>query len=351
MVKLAKLSDLWIESITPLDPPERYLKELPVTRKIEKFILQAREEIVDIIRGKDSRLLSVVGPCSIHDEKAGLEYAKKIADLARQLRDRIFIVMRVYFEKPRTTVGWKGFIFDPDLDGSFKMEKGLYRARALLLEIAKIGLPAATEFVDPFTPQYIADLVSWAAIGARTVESQTHRQMASGLSMPVAFKNSTSGNVQVAIDAIISAQSSHPFLGIDRWGKISIVITKGNPYCHLILRGGESGPNYDQNSIAQAIERLRKANLPPYLMIDCAHGNSQKDHHFQPEVFWQVMNQRLSGNLNIIGLMLESNLFSGSQSLDKNNLKELKYGVSITDPCLGWSETEKLLKEAYQALG
>lgn len=347
---MQQLRNANVQNITPLASPERYLEQLPAGKEIKDFVVRARQQIIDILMGRDSRLLCIVGPCSIHDDRAGLEYAEKLARLSRLIKNRIFVVMRVYLEKPRTTLGWKGMISDPGLDNTFDMESGLHRARALLLEIAKIGLPAATEFLDPFTPQFFADFISWAAIGARTVESQTHRQMASGLSMPVGFKNSTSGRVQNAVDAIVAAQSSHSFFGTDRDGRAAIIRTKGNPYCHLVLRGGESGPNYDVDSIADAIRRLETAGLKPRLIVDCSHDNSQRDIVRQAAIFREVLSQRLSGNPRIVGLMLESNLFPGKQALNGSGLDDLQYGISITDPCIGWDTTVELLTEAYEAL-
>ncbi len=347
---VSQIRDVNVQSITSFESPERYLERLPSTREIEDFVLGARQQIIDILTGQDLRLLCIVGPCSIHDDKAGLEYASKLVEPSRKIASRIFVVIRAYFQKPRTTLGWKGLISDPDLNGTFDMGSGLYRARALLLEIVRMGLPVATELLDPFTPQYIDDLISWAAIGARTVESQTHRQMASGLSMPVGFKNGTSGNVQVAVDAITAAQSPHSFFGIDRKGRAAIVATKGNPYNHLVLRGGESGPNYGVDSIADALSRLKAAGLGSRLIVDCSHDNSQKIIERQAVIFREVLKQRLSGNRGIVGLMLESNLFPGKQSLNENGLDDLQYGVSLTDPCIGWDQTVELLTEAYESL-
>lgn len=348
---MQNISDIHVESIKPLPPPSEYERELPIGDKIAAGIAYARETIANIVVGKDSRLLVLVGPCSIHDTIAGLEYADRLAALSRKLDDRIFIVMRGYFEKPRTTVGWKGLIYDPHLDGTLDIPTGLYKARKFLLEIAEIGLPVATEFVDPITPQYLADLISWAAIGARTAESQTHRQMASGLSMPVGFKNGTGGTIQLGVDAVVAARAGHGFLGVDHEGRASIVVTKGNPYCHLVLRGGSRGPNYDPQSIADAIKRLTAAGVNPRLMVDCSHGNSGKDHSRQPDVFRNVLQQRVIGNANIIGLMVESNLCEGSQTMrEKNHVSELEYGVSITDPCIDWDTTAQLLIGAHQLL-
>ena len=289
-----------------------------------------------------------MGPCSIHDTKAGIEYAEKLKELADKVSKNIYIVMRVYFEKPRTTVGWKGLINDPDLNGSYNIPKGIETARKFLSEVTRIGLPTATEFLDPFTPQYIGDLVSWGAIGARTAESQTHRQMASGLSMPIGFKNGTGGSVQLAIDGMIACNGEHAFLGIDNDGKTSIVITKGNKANHIILRGGVSGPNYDKDSINEAQELLKKNNLVPNIVVDCAHANSNKDHNMQPIVFKEVIEQRLAGNEKIIGIMLEGNINPGNQSL--GNIEDLEFGVSITDKCVGWEKTEEIILEANNLL-
>ena len=310
----------------------------------------SRIGIQKIISGEDKRLLLLVGPCSIHDTKAGIEYAKKLKKLSEDVKENIFIVMRVYFEKPRTTIGWKGLINDPDLNGTFNIPKGINMARQILSEITDIGLPTATEFLDPFTPQYIGDLVSWGAIGARTAESQTHRQMASGLSMPIGFKNGTGGSVQLAIDGMIACEGEHAFLGIDHEGKTSVVVTNGNKANHLILRGGASGPNYDEESIKNAQQLLDKNNLKPNIVVDCSHGNSNKDHNRQPIVFENVINQITSGNKNIIGIMLESNLNPGSQSLNSDTT-DLEYGVSITDKCVGWEKTEEIILQANEQLG
>jgi 3-deoxy-7-phosphoheptulonate synthase len=290
----------------------------------------------------------MVGPCSIHDVEPGFEYAEKLKKLADSVSDRLFIVMRVYFEKPRTTVGWKGLINDPHLDDTFDIGTGLELARKLLLDINNMGLPAATELLEPVTPQYIADLVTLTAIGARTTESPTHRQMASGLSMPVGYKNGTDGELQIAMDAMVAARSPHSFLGIDTDGNTCIVNTTGNPFGHLILRGGRSGPNYDEASIRSAGERLKSADLSPRLMVDCSHANSAKDYRQQSVVWNDVVAQRAAGNRNIMGLMLESNLRSGNQKpVDPSNLE---YGVSITDACIDWKETERLIHSASAAL-
>lgn len=294
-------------------------------------------------------MLIVVGPCSIHDEAAAMEYARRLTAVAQRVSDRILVVMRVYFEKPRTTIGWKGLINDPHLDGSFDVSAGIHKAREILLRINEMGMPCATEMLDPITPQYTADLVTWASLGARTTESQTHRQMASGLSMPVGFKNGTDGNLQVAIDAMEAARHPHAFLGIDADGQTCIVNTTGNPDGQLILRGGRSGPNYGPEHIAEARAMLVKRNLEPHILVDCSHANSNKDYRNQPAVMRNVVQQRIDGNHDILGLMIESNLNEGSQPLGADP-KALKYGVSITDSCIGWEQTESLLEEACAAL-
>ena len=334
----------------PLVSPIQLIDELPITSDIEHAVLSGREQIEKVVEGDDNRFMIVVGPCSVHDEESALEYASKLKILSEELRDHLLIVMRVYFEKPRTTIGWKGLIYDPNLNDTFDIASGLRRARSLLLEIGKAGLYSGTEFLDPIVPQYIADLVSWATIGARTTESQTHRQMASGLSMPVGFKNATDGATQVAIDAILSAQSPHGFLGIDRDGRTSVIQTNGNPHGHLVLRGGKHGSNYDKDSINQAGEKLSNSGIRSQLLVDCSHGNSNKDHTKESIAFQNVVRQRAAGNTDIIGCMLESNLFPGNQSLN-GGAENLLYGVSITDACIGWDETSDLLKWAHFELG
>ena len=341
-------SDIRVAGIQPLDPPRSYIEAQPITPKIAKTVIAARAAIENIGNGTDPRMVMLVGPCSIHDEVAGLEYARRLAVLAEDVRESILVVMRVYFEKPRTTVGWKGLINDPNLDGTFDMQTGLRRARAFLLEVGDLGLPAGTEFLDPFTPQYLADLVSWGAIGARTTESQTHRQMASGLSRPIGFENGTGGSCQIAVDAMMAARSPHAFLGIDLDGHAAVVKTVGNPAQHLILRGGSSGPNYDEDSVASASALLEIAGLRRNVVIDCSHANSNKDHRRQPIVFREAVRQRVDGNEGVIGLMLESHINEGSQSM--GDPAELKYGVSITDACINWESTEELLLEAHAKL-
>lgn len=325
-------------------PAPRDLKgRLPMTESANQTVVAGREAISAILAQNDPRLLVVIGPCSIHDPKGALEYAARLNVLRKELEDQLVIVMRVYFEKPRTTVGWKGLIYDPRLDGSDDIQSGLEIGRKLLLDITSTGLPAATEFLDPVVPQYLADLVSWAAIGARTTESQTHRQMASGLSMPVGFKNGTDGGLQIAIDAMQSAMRPHSFLGIDQEGFTSIVRTTGNPAGHVVLRGGRQRPNYDAESIREAEENLKKAKLPPVLMVDCSHANSLKQHARQEDVWHSLIEQRLAGTNAITGVMIESNLQEGSQSIPAD-LAQLKYGVSVTDACLGWDVTERALR-------
>ena len=341
--------DVNIASTEALISPVGLVEELPLTADVEAVVLEGRRQIQAVLRGEDPRFLVITGPCSVHDEEAGLEYAQRLKALQDEYSDRMLIVMRVYFEKPRTTVGWKGMIYDPYLNDTFDIGEGLRRARRLLLKIGEMGIYTATEFLDPIVPQYLAGLVSWAAIGARTTESQTHRQMASGLSMPVGFKNGTDGDAQIAVDAMLSAQSEHAFLGIDHFGQTCIVHTNGNPYGHLVLRGGKSGSNFGSESIAAAQELLSKADVPSRLLVDCSHGNSNKDHTRQNIALNSIIEQRIAGNDDIIGCMLESNLNAGSQSLS-GTLAELEYGVSVTDACIGWEETEELLREAYDKL-
>jgi 3-deoxy-7-phosphoheptulonate synthase len=302
-----------------------------------------------ILRREEQRLLVITGPCSIHDPKSALEYAQRLLALRPQVEDELFLVMRVYFEKPRTTVGWKGLINDPHLDGSYEVDSGIRAARRLLLDINCLGMPAASEFLDPIVPQFIADLVTWAAIGARTTESQTHREMASGLSMPVGFKNGTDGSLQIAIDAMLSAKHPHHFLGIDQNGAVSVVRTTGNTDGHVVLRGGRARTNYDAASIADAGAQLRKAGLPDGLMVDCSHANSSKQHAKQEEVWQDLITQRIAGTDPLIGVMLESHLHEGNQPIPKN-LADLKYGVSLTDACLSWEATERMLLDGARRL-
>jgi 3-deoxy-7-phosphoheptulonate synthase len=321
----------------------------PTPEAVNATVAQARERVVRILNREDPRLLVVIGPCSIHDEKSALEYASRLSKLQKEFADQMEIVMRVYFEKPRTTIGWKGLVNDPHLDGSQDIETGLKIARKLLQEINGLGLPAATEFLDPIVPQYIANLVTWAAIGARTTESQTHREMASGLSMPVGLKNSTDGSLQVAIDAMGATRHPHSFIGMNEDGVTSIVRTSGNPHAHVVLRGGRAMTNYDAASIKAAEEKLISEKLPPVLMVDCSHANSEKKFAKQEDVWHSVIEQRVSGTKSLIGLMVESHLNEGNQPIPKNKA-DLRYGVSITDSCIGWETTERMLRWGYEQL-
>ena len=336
-----------IRSFNNLIPPAMARENISVDPAQAKTILSHRETIRNIMEGRDRRLVVISGPCSIHDTHAGLQYAQKLQELSKKVQTELFLVMRVYFEKPRTTVGWKGLINDPYLDGSNNVAAGLTKARKFLKEVSSIGIPAATEFLDPYVPQYISDLVSWVAVGARTTESQTHREMASGLSMPVGFKNATDGGLQVAIDAMTSASHPHAFLGIDSAGITSVVNTEGNPDVHLILRGGHSGPNYSPMHIQDTVERLKLDPKYRKIMIDCSHGNSNKDYRKQGFVFESAIDQFINGQKQIMGTMVESNLLPGKQSLKS---EKLDYGVSITDGCIGWDETEELIMCAHEKL-
>lgn len=344
--KSASTQDINISCFTPIITPNKIRKIVPIKQNSIDTIYNSRRDISNILNGQDKRKFIIVGPCSIHDPKAALEYANKLLELANEVKDTIVLVMRTYFEKPRTTIGWKGFINDPRLDGSYQVSDGLINARTLLSDITALGLPVSTECLDPITPQYLFEFISWAAIGARTTESQTHREMASGLSAPVGFKNNTDGNIEVAINAIKSAQKPHHFLGIDEEGQTSIVKTNGNPDCHLILRGGAKRPNYDSVSIKIAINALNENKVRPRLVVDCSHDNSLKDYKNQPKVFKDCIGQISNGNQFISGLMLESNLREGNQLLTKN----LSYGVSITDGCIDFATTEKIIKKAHQEL-
>lgn len=338
--------DLNIRDMLPLISPRALKTELPMTETANRTVVEGREAVKRILRKEDHRLLVIVGPCSIHDPEAALEYAGRLHALHQELADRLCIVMRVYFEKPRTTVGWKGFIYDPYLDGSDDMATGLRVARQLLIDINDMGLPAGTEMLDPITPQYHADLITWSAIGARTTESQTHREMASGLSMPVGFKNSTEGNLQVAINAMESAFQPHTFLGIDQDGQTCVVRTTGNPWGHVVLRGGHARPNYDAQSLEDAEQRLRKAGLEPVLMVDCSHANANKKYELQEVVWNDLVQQRVGGNQHLIGMMVESNLEAGTQKIPADRT-QLRYGVSVTDPCVDWETTERMLRHAH----
>ncbi|HMO65767.1 MAG TPA: 3-deoxy-7-phosphoheptulonate synthase [Verrucomicrobiota bacterium] len=341
--------NLRVAALSRLITPRQLKERTPASPAALRSVITGRRTIGRILRGEDPRLLVVVGPCSIHDVASAREYAGRLAALRAELGDRLELAMRVYFEKPRTIVGWKGLINDPHLNGSYDIETGLGRARELLRQVNELGLPAATEFLDPIVPQYIADLVSWAAIGARTTESQTHRQMASGLSTPVGFKNGTDGGLQIALDAMLAARQPHSFLGIDEDGITSVVRTTGNDCGHVVLRGGKAGTNYDHESTPTAVAALETAGLPRGLMVDCSHANSAKQHLRQEEVWHSVIAQRVAGNTALIGLMVESHLLEGSQPL--GDPAALRYGVSITDACLGWETTERMLRHAYRELG
>jgi len=344
-----RTQDLHVREIVPLLSP-RALKALsPTPEAVNAVVAESRARVIRILNQEDQRLLVVIGPCSIHDEKSALEYAVKLNALRKEFADKMEIVMRVYFEKPRTTIGWKGLINDPHLDGSQDIETGLKRARKLLLQIVGMGLPAATEFLDPIVPQYIADLITWAAIGARTTESQTHREMASGLSMPVGLKNSTDGSLQVAIDAMGATRHAHSFLGMNEDGATSIVRTSGNPHAHVVLRGGRAMTNYDAASIKAAEEKLVSEKLSPVLMVDCSHANSEKKFAKQEDVWRSVVEQRAHGTRSLIGLMVESHLNEGNQPIPKD-IAGLRYGVSITDSCIGWEATERMLRWGYETL-
>ncbi|MBA5249404.1 MAG: 3-deoxy-7-phosphoheptulonate synthase [Gammaproteobacteria bacterium] len=345
---LQTISNIRITKAESITPPMVYIKRHEVKKTESDFIIEARQTIANIMKGEDERLLVIVGPCSIHDTKAAIEYAEKLAKLRDELKDDLFIVMRVYFEKPRTTVGWKGLIYDPDLDNSNNMEKGFDLARKLLLDLAKLRLPTATEYLDLITPQYISDLISWGAIGARTTESQTHRELASGLSCPVGFKNGTDGGAQVAIDAVVSAGNSHMFWSINKKGMINRYTTAGNPNCHIILRGGKGGTNFDSKSVRQTVTQLATAKLPAHLMVDFSHANSEKKFKNQIKVGADVAEQISNGSEQISGVMIESHLNEGNQPVGA--LKSLKYGVSITDGCINWNDTETLLKTLANAV-
>ncbi len=343
-----KLTNLRVREVRPLISPAKLREEIPVGATAEKTVRESRAEVEEVLLGKDARPLIILGPCSIHDRKAALEYAERILRMRKELGDRLLLVMRVYFEKPRTTVGWKGLINDPYLDGSLDLEAGLKAGRRLLAEINEMGVPAGTEFLDPIVPQYLADLVTWAAIGARTTESQTHREMASGLSMPVGFKNGTDGSLQVAVDAMLSAQAAHAFVGIDAQGATSVIRTMGNRSTHLVLRGGRDRTNFDPASLTSARESLKKYGLPERLMVDCSHANSGKEPTKQETAWKSVIEQKKSGTPGILGLMLESHLQEGRQDIPQEGPKGLKYGISVTDACMGWEQTESLLRWAAQ---
>lgn len=346
---MEKILNLNIGSCKPLLSPDELKNEIKANETIYQTVLEGRNIINNIIDKKDNRIIAIVGPCSVHDYDSAIEYAKKLKILKDKYNDKLVVIMRVYFEKPRTTVGWKGMILDPFMNGSCDIEEGLRRGRRLLLEINEIGLSCATEALDPIVPQYIADLISWAAIGARTTESQTHREMSSGLSMPVGFKNGTDGSIKTAIDALIASTHSHTFIGIDQNGQTSVLKTRGNEYGHVILRGGRDGSNYHNKSILETEELLKKSNLKENIIVDCSHANSDKDYKNQSRVIKSIIAQKQSGNSSIIGFMLESNLNEGNQKIG-DDLSKLKYGVSVTDQCINIKETEELLDLVYRSI-
>lgn len=339
----SKIENLNINSQEVLISPAEIKQELPLSDAARTAVQNGRQAVCDILDRKDHRLMVVIGPCSIHDVEAAKDYARRLKTLAEELSDTLYIVMRVYFEKPRTTVGWKGLINDPYLDDSFKIQEGLHIGRQLLIDVSEMGLATSTEALDPISPQYLQDLIAWSAIGARTTESQTHREMASGLSSAVGFKNGTDGGLTVAINALQSVSSPHRFLGINENGQVAITHTKGNPYGHVVLRGGNGKPNYDSVSVAMCEQELEKHGVSPNIMVDCSHANSNKNHELQPLVMDNVANQILEGNRSIIGIMVESNIGPGNQKMTEN-LDDLKYGVSITDACIDWETTESSLR-------
>ena len=343
------LDNLNVEGMSDIPSPAEVKDRLPLSEAAARTVLEGREAVRAILERRDPRLFVVVGPCSIHDPKAALEYAKRLKALADEVKDTFVVVMRVYFEKPRTATGWKGYINDPRMDDSFRIDEGIVLARELLMQLAELGLPTGTEALDPICPQYLADLVAWYAIGARTTESQTHREMASGLSAPVGFKNGTDGGLEVAVNAIRAASQPHGFLGVNQDGRTSVIRSKGNAHGHLVLRGGGGRPNYDTVSVRFAENALAKAKLAPNLVVDCSHANSMKDYSLQPLVFADCMHQVVEGNRSIVGLMLESHLEAGNQAIPAN-LADLKYGVSVTDACIDWPTTEELLRRGRRDL-
>jgi 3-deoxy-7-phosphoheptulonate synthase len=334
-----------VTSFQSMPTPEELHAQLPISERAAESVTRGREALRNILERKDHRLFVVVGPCSIHDPQAGLDYAQRLCALQEEVKDTLLLVMRVYFEKPRTTTGWKGFINDPDMDDSFHIDRGMANARRFLLDVCELGLPTATEALDPITPQYLGDLIAWTAIGARTTESQTHREMASGLSTPVGFKNGTDGDIGIAINAILSASQPHSFLGINGEGNVAIVRTRGNRHGHVVLRGGDGRPNYDTVSVAMAEQALAKAKLPANIVVDCSHANSFKNPELQPLVMADVVNQIRFGNRSLVGVMIESNLVAGKQAIPAD-LSQLVYGCSVTDGCVGWDTTVQMLREA-----
>ncbi|MEK9727625.1 MAG: 3-deoxy-7-phosphoheptulonate synthase [Candidatus Margulisiibacteriota bacterium] len=344
---MSKLENIHINDITPITSPETLKNSLQISNSTSDFVISSRERISNIIHGKDHRLLVIVGPCSIHDTDAAIEYANKLAPFVKLYKDKMEIVMRVYFEKPRTNIGWKGLISDPGLDGSNNIENGLVKARKLMLDILNMEIPTGSELLDPILPQFYADLICWASIGARTSESQTHREMASGLSMPIGFKNATDGNIDVALHGIQAAQHSHSFIGVTQSGNIARVSSKGNPDAHLILRGGSNGPNYSSVQMEEHIDKIKESSISTKILVDCSHGNSRKKAENQHKVLNSIANQIINGNNHIIGVMIESFLVHGNQSIKSDNLT---YGQSVTDECISWDETNELLESLYHRL-
>ena len=344
----SKIHNINVVAKEKLPSPKALKDTLPLSNKARKTVLSKRKELMSILDGKDSRLVVVVGPCSIHDTDLAKDYASRLKELSKEVEDAFLILMRVYFEKPRTTTGWKGLINDPNIDDTFQIDKGIHIARSLLIDLNEMGLGVATEALDPIMPQYLGDLTSWTAIGARTAESQTHREMASGLSTPVGFKNGTDGSLAVAVNAIKSSRQSHHFLGLNDGGRITVYQTKGNKYSHVVLRGGAK-PNYDSRSIQSCETKLNDSELPMKIMVDCSHGNTNKDYRLQPKVAKSIVNQVKKGNQSIMGIMLESNINEGNQKITED-LDDLKYGVSLTDACINWETTEELLMNLRMAL-
>ncbi|MDR1996512.1 3-deoxy-7-phosphoheptulonate synthase [Azonexus sp.] len=342
---MTKIENVNVSAFDPMPPPAEIHARLPLSAKAEATVSRGRELLCNILNRKDHRMFIVVGPCSIHDPVAGLDYARRLKGLADEVGDTLQLIMRVYFEKPRTTVGWKGYINDPFMDDSFRVDVGMEKARQFLLQVNELGLPAGTEALDPYGPQYYGDLITWTAIGARTTESQTHREMSSGLSTPVGFKNATSGDLTVATNAILSASNPHSFLGLNNDGRVAIVRTTGNAYGHIVLRGGDDAPNYDAVAVAIAEEAITKAKLPANIVVDCSHANSYKKPELQPLVMADVVNQIRNGNKSLLGLMIESNIEAGNQPIPAD-LSQLKYGCSVTDGCVAWDTTEKMIRNA-----
>ena len=343
------IDNINVSAFDPMPSPEDIHARLPLTASAASLVMHGREVLRNILDRRDPRLFVVVGPCSIHDPVAGLDYAQRLKALADAVGETLYLVMRVYFEKPRTTTGWKGYINDPDMDDSFRVDQGMHKAREFLLQLAELGMPTGTEALDPIAPQYLGDLMSWTAIGARTTESQTHREISSGLSTPVGFKNGTNGDVGIAVNAILSASRPHSFLGINGQGRTSIVRTRGNRYGHLVLRGGDGRPNYDTVSVQMAEQALRKAGLPSNIVVDCSHANSYKKHDLQPLVMADAVNQVRLGNKSLVGMMIESNIVAGNQAIP-DDLSQLKYGCSVTDACVDWETTEKMIRDAAALL-